>query len=505
MKIAITGATGNLGKSVLKELLKLDFVETINILGHNKKRTEDLIKKNKKYKKKIHVVMGSLDDIESCRSLIKDMDIVINSAGVIPPLSDSKPNIAVKTNEIGVKTLVSAIEEENKTKLIHISTIDVYGYRNEKHPSGRIEDPLIPSVYDIYGITKMRGEYAVLESNINSYVVLRQTAMLYDDILMKNISSEIMFQTAFNSPLEWITDKETGTLFKNIIIKEHNMELNYDNFWNKCFNVGGCRENKNTYYESIDIGFKIIGGNVPDFFNTNYDSLRNSHGIWLTDSDKLEDLFHYKSITYSEFWDKVKRKYWYFSIAKILPKKWIKKRFIDKLLDKKHSPSNWVKVNDDARITAFFGSKENYYNIDNDWNNFNLSCKSEGYENSKNNPNLINYYYDVDKDIKDITIDDLRNVATAHGGRLISNEYNNPYQKLEWETQDKEIFMAKPYTILKCGHWYNTSYKVYAWDFDRLSKKDKIYASIWLDSHDKSENNYYYFDDNFNAMIKTNN
>ena len=58
----------------------------------------------------------------------------------------------------------------------------------------------------------------------------------------------------------------------------------------------------------------------------------------------------------------------------------------------------------------------------------------------------------------------------------------------------------KPYSII-CGHWYNISYKEYKWDFDRLSKKDKIYASIWYDSHQKNENNLYSFDENFNAVM----
>lgn len=503
MRIAITGATGNLGKAVLKELLELDFVETINLLGHTKKKIDKLLKENRKHKSRIHVIMGSLNDEETIRKLIDGMDIVINSAGVIPPLSDINPKAAIEANEHGVKTLVKVIEEENKVKLIHISTIDLYGFRNEKHPSGRVGDPVLPSPFDIYGITKMRGEYAVLESSINNFVVLRQTAMLYDDLLMKNISSEIMFQTPFNAPLEWVTDKETGVLFKNIIIKEHNNELNKDNFWNRCFSIGGLKENKNIYFESVNEGFKMIGGSTSDFFETNYDSLRNAHGIWLDDSDYLDDMFHYKSITYNEFWAHVRRKYWYFSLAKIMPKKWIKKHFIDSLLDKDHSPSHWIKTNDEARITAFLYSKETYESIEKDWNKYELVCKDENYEDLKTNPRPFNYYFDINKDIYDITIEDLRNVAKAHGGKLISLEYdNNPYQKLEWETQDNERFMAKPYTILKCGHWYNVSYKDYAWDFDRLSKKDKIFASIWLDSHSSDENNYYYFDDEFNAKIK---
>ena len=90
----------------------------------------------------------------------------------------------------------------------------------------------------------------------------------------------------------------------------------------------------------------------------------------------------------------------------------------------------------------------------------------------------------------------------AHGGKLISKTFNGLYEKLEWENSDGERFWAKPYTVMYAGHWYNITYRENAWDFDRLSKKDKIYAQLWYDSHDENENKFYYMDENFNARIK---
>ena len=176
---------------------------------------------------------------------------------------------------------------------------------------------------------------------------------------------------------------------------------------------------------------------------------------------------------------------------------------IDRLLKEENSPQYWVKSGDEARTIAFFGSKETYENIEKDWNKFGLVCKNTNYEDLKTNPRPFNYYFDINKEDKDITIEDLRNVAEAHGGKLLSTEYDGDvYKKLKWETQDNEVFEAKPFSILRCGHWFNVSYKEYAWDFDKLSKKDKIFSQIWLDSHSEDENYYYYFDEEFNAKIK---
>ena len=105
---------------------------------------------------------------------------------------------------------------------------------------------------------------------------------------------------------------------------------------------------------------------------------------------------------------------------------------------------------------------------------------------------------------EDITIEDLMNVAKLHGGKLLSKEFKkgDVYAKLEWENSDGETFIARPYTILRGGHWWNPLYVKYIWDFDRLCKKDKIYAAYWYDSHDENENHCYYMNDQYEALMK---
>ena len=52
---------------------------------------------------------------------------------------------------------------------------------------------------------------------------------------------------------------------------------------------------------------------------------------------------------------------------------------------------------------------------------------------------------------------------------------------------------------LRAGHWLSSIYTENVWDFDRLSKKDKIFASVWHDSHERDEDMRYSYDENFNA------
>ena len=505
MIVGITGASGNMGKDVCLLLVKNNNIDKIRIFGHSKKNTEKLLKKLKKYQHKIELMYGDIANIFDVTKFINNLDYVINMAAVIPPLADKYKDLAIRTNELGVKTLIEAIENtKNQPKLIHISSIAVYGDRNFNHPFGEVGDPLIPSVFEIYSLTKIRGEYDILESNINNFVIIRQSTVLYDDLLFNNIHDGLMFHTCFNAPLEWVTAYDSAVLLNNIINQDLDNKLNTNNFWNHCFNLAGGKNNQLSAYESFDKCFKIIGSNIETIFDPNYNVTRNFNGIWFSDGFKLENMFHYQNQTVDEFWKSVIKRRPYIKLGKLVPSKILKKIIIKPLLKDINSPKYWYDHLDNPRLIAYFKSINDYENLTNSWQDFDLICKKDNYQEIKNKPTYLEHGFDLHKDFNLIDIHDLENVANMHGGKLLTKEFKigDIYTKVKWMNSDGVIFMARPYTILGCGHWYNESYTKNVWDFDRLSKSDKIYAQLWYDTHEVDENNYYYFDEEFNACIK---
>ena len=219
MIVAVTGITGNMGQATLNEIVKLNEIDKFKFLVlEDDKRIKKLLKKHKDSKAKFEIIYGNLKDFETCQKLVQDCDYVVNLAAVIPPHSDKFPLKAIECNEKGVKNLIKAIEGLKKQpKYIHISTVALYGNRNFKHPWGRVGDPLLVSPFDIYSATKLRGEFAVLESDIKNWAVIRQTAMLHNNMLADNLNDGLMFHTAFNSPLEWATAEDSGLLIANIL------------------------------------------------------------------------------------------------------------------------------------------------------------------------------------------------------------------------------------------------------------------------------------------------
>lgn len=512
MIVSITGITGNMGQATLEEVVKIDKIDKFKFLVlPDDKRIKKLVKKYKKYKNKFEIIYGNIAESETCQKLVEGCDYCINLCAVIPPHSDQEPQKAIECNQIGVDRLVSAIEKmEKQPKLIHISTVALYGNRNYKHPWGQVGDPLLVSPFDIYSATKLRGEWRVLESKVKSWVVLRQTAMLHVNMLKDNMSDGLMFHTCFNAPLEWVTAHDTGVLIANILKKDIEKDLG-DAFWKNVFNIGGGEQNCITGFNTLNDGFAIIGGSAKDFFKPCYNATRNFHGMWFYDSQKLNKLFDYQKQDTKEYWKEIGKLYWYYKFGKIVPKSVIATFAIKRLFGNQNSPAYWAKHNDKAKLVAYFGGEDEYKKLGNDWSTFNLLVQNRG-DNGEfvdyaklrklKNAKLIDYGFDIGN-YKNITIKDLQKLAKLHGGKLLSRKFDGDiYKPLEWETQDGEKFVASPFTIAKAGHWWNKIYQENVWDFDRLSKKDKIFAQIWLDSHSKDENNCYYFDENFNARIK---
>lgn len=518
VKVAVTGATGNMGREVMKRLAESDCVTAVSVLSRKKKNADRLIKSLKKnisaIEKKIEVVVGSVSDYDACSRLIAGADYILHLGGVVPPLSDQNPRAAIDCNEKGTSVLVSAAEKASpQPKFLYISTVALYGNRNSRHLFGRVGDPLIATPFDIYTATKLRAEFRVMNSELKNWTVLRQTVMLHDNMLSDNISDGLMFHICFNAPLEWITAYDSGVLMLRIIERDVRGELSEENFWRKCFNVGGGAKSRKTGYETIDAGFGMIGGSAKDFFEPQYNCTRNFHGVWFSDSDKLQELFNFVSQDMDDYWKHIEKLHPMYKLGKLVPKGIIKSAVIKRLLGNYNAPVCWYKNDDKARLFAYFGGKEKYESISKDWADFPLLSEGKDewgnavdYAKLKSVVVPIDYGFDIEKSDCEVDLADLKSVASLHGGRLLTENFakGDVHTPVKWLTQDGEEFFATPFSVFRGGHWYNSIYRENVWEFDRLSKKDRIFAALWYDSHDEDENVTYSLDENFRAVITEN-
>ena len=513
MRVALTGITGNMGQATLEQLVGLKEIDVLRFLVlPEDKRIRRLLRRYRAHRGRFEVLEGNLRDRETCDRLVEGADYVVNLAAVIPPLSDQDPQLAVDCNQTGAENLVSAIEAcARQPKYVHISTVALYGNRNSRHPWAETGDPLLVSPYDVYSATKLRGEFRVLESGIRQWAVLRQSAMLHPNMLADNISDGLMFHTCFNAPLEWVTAHDSGVLIANLLRRDIAGELGAE-FWRQIFNIGSLAENRITGYETLNDGFSLIGGSAKDFFRPTYNSVRNFHGVWFADGGRLEELFSYQRQSAAAYWAEIARTHRYYALGRLVPKSLIFRFVIRRLFRSPNAPAYWAKHRDEARLIAYFGGRAAYESLPSDWRGFPLLCEGRdergaaiSYDALRDagKRSRIDVGFDRDKPDAEITEEDLRNVAAMHGGELLSGAYRGDlYEPLEWKTQDGQRFRASAFTVLRAGHWFSRIYEENVWEFDRLSEKDRIFAQLWLDSHEKDEHYEYSMDEHFRAAIR---
>lgn len=510
MKVAMTGTSGNMGREVLSQTLELKEVELVRVLLTNKKRNDKLAKQyKKKYGNRIEIVRGAITSEECCKNLVKDMDYVVHMAGVIPPKSDESFQSSYKCNYQGTVALVNAIGAETvQPSLIHISTVALYGNRNEKHLWGRVGDPLLVNPFDTYALHKLMGERYVLEAGLDRFVVLRQTAMLHPNMLGDNMSDGLVFHTPPNSPLEWVSSRDSGYLIKRLLERDGKGEI--PQFWRNVYNVGGGKRGMVTYYDTLNNGFSLIGGSAEKFFRSDWLASRNAHGLWFLDGDELEQYFSYQRDGVSEYWKEIGKKHKLFALAKIVPAKLINLFLFKRLLNHPNSPQRWIKNNDRARVQAHFGGEEAVKNLPKTWGEVKLIAKGDfgDYDELRDrelaikNKNYLSHGFDESKPMSELTIADMREAALFRGGQCLSPTMRKGelYAKLKWRCAEGHTFESDPMTVLRAGHWCPDCVPT-PWSFDRQAKRNPFYAQVWYDSHTEDENVSYDLDANGKAVM----
>lgn len=498
MKIAMTGTSGNMGREALKQTLELNSVEWVRILLSPKKKNNKLAKKlTKRYGNRIRIVRGSVANENACLELVKDTDYVIHMAAVIPPASDKCFKWSEDCNYKGAVNMVNAVKaQEKQPKYIHVSTVALYGNRDQNHPWARVGDPLVISPFDAYAMHKLKGEQYCLEAGLDSWAVLRQTAMLYPEMMSANIKDGLMFHTAINAPLEWSTSRDSGRLVKHIFERDSKGEV--DGFWKKIYNIGAGFRGRETGYDTFNDGFKMIGGSTEKFFKPNWMASRNFHGVWFADGDELEELFHYQQDGVKEYWAEIANQHKIYKLGKIVPKGLIYLFLFRKLLHHENSPYAWVKKKDLPRVQAYFGGMEQYNKIPEKWSEVKVLARGDfgDYDEmrdiayTKKEGVLLSHGYDEGKTQADWSEEELNSAAAFRGGEYLGGYGGDTYAPVKWKCCEGHEFELTPYTVLRGGHWCPKCAPM-PWKFDRLAKKTPFYAQVWYDSHDKNENFVY--------------
>jgi dihydroflavonol-4-reductase len=178
MKVAVTGASGHIGKCLVQELKKQGAL--IKVLVYNSRSELDEMD--------VELIHGNLLEPESLISLCKGADVVFHLAAQIA-IDNKSSELVYDTNVTGTKNMIKAANLSGVRKFIHFSSIHAFQIGS---PLQMLDESrsLVETNRIIYEFSKAEGEREVRKAakeGLNA-VILNPTAVIgpfdYGDSLL---------------------------------------------------------------------------------------------------------------------------------------------------------------------------------------------------------------------------------------------------------------------------------------------------------------------------------
>jgi short-subunit dehydrogenase len=243
MKVLLTGAFGNVGKSALEELLKQG--HTVRCFDLKTKANE---KAARKLKGQIEVVWGDLRRPQDVAAAVRDQDVVVHLAFIIPKLSvtgvesEARPDWAREINVGGTENLLEAMRSlPRPPKIIFASSLHVYGRTQDQPPPRTVADPVCPIEH--YAHHKIACEQMVKASGLE-WAILRFAAVLPLALRL----DPGMFDVPLDNRMEFVHTRDVGLALANAVSSA--------DVWGKTLLIGGGPRCQYTYRQ---ITGRILG------------------------------------------------------------------------------------------------------------------------------------------------------------------------------------------------------------------------------------------------------
>jgi nucleoside-diphosphate-sugar epimerase len=467
-RVFLTGATGNMGREVLRELIdRADRFDVIALVLPTA-RDRELIAEFREAPSVV-IVYGDLTDYDDVERCVRGADFVLHTGALVSPVADDQPELTMKVNVGGARNIIRAVKAQDDSDsigVVMIGSVAETGDRNPPRHWGRVGDPLKPATYDTYAQSKIIAERELVDSGLHKWAWLRQTGIFHPGLL--KIRDPIMTHQPFGGVMEWVSVKDSGRLLANAC--EDDVP---DDFWCGVYNVGGDSSWRLTNWEFQTRMMGALGvADVRRWYERNWFATQNFHGHWYTDSDRLDDLLHFRTEAFDEALARaVASAPAHLRLAGRVPPWLVKQLVIKPLTLKPRGTMSWIEARDEDRIRGYFGSRMQWERIGN-WSTFDPPDPSH-------RPTYLDLGFDETRDPSTWGAMDLAQAADIRGGALVSatGKTTNTATPLRWRCAEDHTFTGSPRLVLTAGHWCPTCVTRPA-DFGRQAESNAFLRQV---------------------------
>ena len=490
MKVLLTGAAGGMGQESLKQMAADSGKYEIVALDLDNESCRNRLQPYEG-NSRIRIMLGDLTDASFVEKAVQGCDLILHVAAFVSPAADYYPKKAMEVNYGGTRNLIETIKklkQEDSTRFVYIGTVAETGDRMPPIHWGRVGDPIKPSMFDYYAVSKIASERYVIESGLKYWVSLRQTGIMGP--AMAKIRDSIQFHNCLDNVLEYASDRDSGRLMCHLASYTETGKLP-EAFWGHIYNIGGgasCRVDTYTMYKLMygEIGIK----NIDYVIEPKTTATLNFHGQYYLDSDKLENYLHFRSDSMQYFYDAYLKE---LGAAKPFGKIICKlpggqklmgaiiKSTFKKALNGEHGTKHFIDANMEDHIDAYWGSRKK-------WEALPDKASEMDHFTDWDKVIPIDHGYDESKPEEELSLDDMKGAAKFRGGECLSDTMDKGdwQSKLSFRCAFGHTFEASPRLVLEGGHWCPECERK-SWNYGARAKVDPFFAQVWNPLHDPDE------------------
>jgi UDP-glucose 4-epimerase len=249
--VLVTGAFGNLGRSVVKRLLREgQRVRAFDLPTRRNRRAA------RAWPNEVEVMFGDLTQVGQVERAVQGVDAVIHLAAILPPASERRPELARAVNLEGTRRLIAAAQRARKDMpFVFSSSCAVYGPSAGARGLAGPDSPT--EATDVYTETKLGAEAVLRESSL-AWVILRLGAAIEDSAGATDpIVLRLMFEIDPDNPIELVHGEDVATA----LVRATQCEAAY----RRILPVGGGPSCRLKQRDLLNMSMGVLGiGPLPD-------------------------------------------------------------------------------------------------------------------------------------------------------------------------------------------------------------------------------------------------
>lgn len=247
--VLITGAFGNLGLMCVDQALAQGHrVHCFDIANANTKKLAA------QYADKVEVFLGDIRDHALVAEALQGVDAIIHNASLLPPLTDTKPELAHEINVVATQQMIALAEQqENKPVFIFPSSFTVFGPVPEKGRLYHAADPVSPS--DNYTEHKVAVENALKESSLDWVIVRIGVSVDARTLKTDRATFSKLLRVEASNPMEYVHPKDVALAMCNAVSQEEAI--------GKILLLGGGKSCQIDQHQFLSIAFSSFGLKLP--------------------------------------------------------------------------------------------------------------------------------------------------------------------------------------------------------------------------------------------------